>query len=132
MPMTREDNDLMCRVENGAPMGEMLRRHYWIPAVPSIKLEAGGTPIRVRLLGGNYVAFRATDGSVGLLDEQCPHRRASLALARNEDNGLRCLYHGWKLNVRGEVVEAPNHAGDQTQFCKHVRVNRYTVVERGG
>ena len=66
------------------------------------------------------------------IDEQCPHRRASLALARNEDNGLRCLYHGWKINVHGEVAEAPNHAGDQQKFCEHVRVNRYGVQERGG
>jgi phthalate 4,5-dioxygenase oxygenase subunit len=132
MAMTREDNELLTRVENGAPMGEMIRQHYWIPAVPASKLAADGAPLRVRLLGRNYVAFRVTDGSVGVVDEQCPHRKASLALARNEDNGLRCLYHGWKFNVRGEVVEAPNHAGDQRQFCSHVRVNRYTVVERGG
>lgn len=132
MPMTREDNELLTRVENGAPMGEMIRQHYWLPAVPSIKLEADGAPVRVRLLGKNFVAFRATDGQVGVLDEQCVHRKASLALARNEDNGLRCIYHGWKYNVRGEVVEAPNHAGNQDQFCKQVRVNRYTTVDRGG
>ncbi|SEB24845.1 aromatic ring-hydroxylating dioxygenase subunit alpha [Variovorax sp. YR216] len=132
MPMSKEDNELLTRVENGAPMGEMIRQHYWLPAVPSIKLEADGAPIRIRLLGKNYVAFRATDGSVGVLDEQCPHRKASLALARNEDNGLRCIYHGWKFNVKGEVVEAPNHTGDQAQFCKHVRVNRYSAADRGG
>jgi phenylpropionate dioxygenase-like ring-hydroxylating dioxygenase large terminal subunit len=132
MAMTREDNELLCRVDNGAPMGEMLRQHYWIPAVPSAKLESDGAPLRVRLLGRNYVAFRATNGTVGVVDEQCPHRKASLALARNEDNSLRCLYHGWKINVHGEVVEAPNHAGDQSQFCKHVKVNRYRVQERGG
>jgi phthalate 4,5-dioxygenase oxygenase subunit len=132
MAMTREDNELLTRVENGAPMGEMIRQHYWLPVVPSIKLQADGAPLRVRLLGRNFVAFRATDGSVGVLDEQCAHRRASLALARNEDNGLRCIYHGWKFNVRGEVVEAPNHTGNQAQFCKHVRVNRYSVQDRGG
>jgi len=132
MPMTREDNDLMCRVDNGAPMGDMLRQHYWIPVAPASKLEADGAPLRVRLLGRNYVAFRATDGSVGVLDELCLHRKASLALARNEHNGLRCIYHGWKFNVKGEVVEAPNHAGDQEAFCSHVRVNRYGAAERGG
>jgi phthalate 4,5-dioxygenase len=132
MPLSREDNDLLCRVDNDAPMGAMLRQHYWIPAIPSSKLDAGGRPYRVRLLGRDYVAFRATDGTVGVLDERCPHRKASLALARNEDGGLRCIYHGWKLNPAGEVVEAPNHAGDQTQFCKHVRVNRYRAVDRGG
>ena len=132
MAMTREDNELLTRVDSGAPMGEMIRQHYWIPAVPASKLVADGAPLRVRLLGGNYVAFRATDGRVGVIDEQCPHRRASLALARNEDNGLRCLYHGWKINVHGEVAEAPNHAGEQQKFCEHVRVNRYGVQERGG
>jgi phenylpropionate dioxygenase-like ring-hydroxylating dioxygenase large terminal subunit len=110
----------------------MIRQHYWMPAVPSFKLEADGAPVRVRLLGKNYIAFRATNGDVGVLDEQCPHRKASLALGRNEDNGIRCIYHGWKFNVKGEVVEAPNHAGNQEQFCQHVRVNRYTAVDRGG
>jgi len=132
MPMTKEDNELLCRVEHGAPMGEMIRQHYWIPAIPSSKLEAGGRPYRVRLLGTDLVAFRAPDGSVGIVDERCPHRMASLALARNEPEGLRCIYHGWKISVRGEVVEAPNHMGDQAAFCKHVRVNRYKAVDRGG
>src|SRR5215831_14803212 len=95
MPLTREDNDLLTRVENGAPMGEMIRQHYWLPAVPSARLVADGAPVRVRLLGSNYVAFRRTDGAVGVLDELCPHRKTSLLMGRNEDNGLRCIYHGW-------------------------------------
>jgi len=132
MAMTREENDLMCRVENGAPMGEMIRRHYWIPAVPSVKLEAGGQPIRVRLLGQDYVAFRSPDGTVGIIDERCPHRRASMALARNEPGGLRCIYHGWKVSPAGSVTDAPNHAGDQAAFCQHVRVRRHQALDRGG
>ena len=70
-------------------MGEMIRQHYWLPAVPSIKLEADGAPVRIRLLGKNFIAFRVTDGTAGVIDEQCPHRKASLALGRNEDNGIR-------------------------------------------
>lgn len=132
MPMTKEDNDLVTRVEGDAPLGAMIRQHYWIPAIPASKLEADGRPYRVRLLGRNFAAFRATDGSVGVIDEACPHRKTSMLLARNEDNGLRCIYHGWKLNTRGEVVEAPNHTGDQDAFCSHVRVNRYQVREAGG
>ena len=132
MAMTREQNELLTQVEGDAPMGRMLSQHYWLPAIPSTKLRADGRPFRIRLLGRNYAAFRATDGTVGVVDEQCPHRKASLLLARNENNGLRCIYHGWKFNTRGEVVEAPNHAGDQVQFCAHVRVNRYSVRERAG
>lgn len=132
MAITKEDNDLLCRVEGDAPMGGMIRQHYWIPAIPSSKLDPGGRPYRVKLLGTELVAFRSPDGNVGIVDERCPHRRASLALGRNEDGGVRCIYHGWKLNTRGEVIDAPNHAGDQQQFCKHVRVNRYHAVDRGG
>jgi phenylpropionate dioxygenase-like ring-hydroxylating dioxygenase large terminal subunit len=132
MPLSREDNDLLTRVENGAPMGEMIRQHYWLPAIPSSKLEAGGRPFRVRLLGLDLVAFRSPDGSVGIVDERCAHRKASLALARNEEGGLRCIYHGWKFNPAGEVIEAPNHTGDQAQFCRHVKVNRYQAADRGG
>jgi phthalate 4,5-dioxygenase len=130
--LTREENELLTRTDNGAPMGEMLRQHHWFPVVPGSVLVADGAPTRIRLTGKNYIAFRATDGSVGVLDEQCVHRKASLALARNEDNGLRCIYHGWKYNVKGEVVDAPNHPGDQATFCKNLRLNRYSAVERGG
>ncbi|MEZ5658158.1 MAG: Rieske 2Fe-2S domain-containing protein [Burkholderiaceae bacterium] len=132
MAITREENDLLTRVENGAPMGEMIRQHYWIPAAPSIKLEAGGAPLRVRLLGTDLIAVRAPDGRVGILDERCPHRKASLALAHNEPDGLRCIYHGWKLDLSGNLIDAPNHTGDQQAFCKHVKVNNYRAVDRGG
>ncbi|MBC8740891.1 aromatic ring-hydroxylating dioxygenase subunit alpha [Paraburkholderia sp. UCT31] len=132
MAMTREDNELLTRVENGAPMGDMIRQHYWIPAVPSAKLVADGAPVLVRLLGTNYVAFRATDGHVGIVDELCPHRRTSLMMARNENNGLRCIFHGWKVDATGAVVEAPNQVGDQAQFCKRLKTGQYRVEERGG
>ena len=132
MAMTREENELLTRVENGAPMGEMIRQHYWMPAVPSARLEADGAPVLVRLLGANYVAFRATDGRAGLIDELCPHRKTSMMVGRNENNGLRCIYHGWKLDIEGKVVEAPNQVGDQAQFCKHVKTSQYRVEERGG
>ncbi|WP_168788072.1 aromatic ring-hydroxylating dioxygenase subunit alpha [Paraburkholderia aromaticivorans] len=132
MAMTREDNELLTRVGNGAPMGDMIRQHYWIPAVPSAKLVADGAPVLVRLLGTNYVAFRATDGHVGIVDELCPHRRTSLMMARNENNGLRCIFHGWKMDASGAVVEAPNQVGDQAQFCKRVKTGQYRVEERGG
>lgn len=132
MPLTKEQNELLTRVENGAPMGEMIRQHYWIPAIPTAKLVADGRPIRVRLLGSNYVAFRSTDGTAGVIDESCPHRKTSMLLARNEENGLRCIYHGWKLNAAGEVTEAPNYPGDQEQFCKKLRINRYSVREQSG
>jgi phenylpropionate dioxygenase-like ring-hydroxylating dioxygenase large terminal subunit len=132
MAMTAEENELLTRVENGAPMGEMIRQHYWLPAVPSAKLEADGAPVLVRLLGSNYVAFRTTDGKAGVIDELCPHRKTSMMMARNENNGLRCIFHGWKVNVEGQVVEAPNQVGDQAPFCKRVRTSQYRVEERGG
>ena len=81
--LSREDNELLTRIEGAAPMGRMLRAHWWIPAVPSEKLVADGAPQRVRLFGMNFVAYRATDGRVGFIDEACPHRGASMALARN-------------------------------------------------
>ncbi len=132
MPISQHENDLLTRVEHDAPMGAMIRQNYWIPAVPSSLLLADGAPVRIRLLGQNYVAFRATDGSVGVLDEQCVHRKASLALAKNENNSLRCLFHAWAYNTQGEVIAAPNHTGDQGEFCKKLRVNRYRAADRGG
>ena len=130
--LTREENELLCRVGPGTPMGEMLRE-YWTPALRSQALEADGAPRRVRLLGENFVAFRATDGRVGFFDEGCPHRCTSLALARNEDNALTCIFHGWKIDVSGRVVEVPSEPPERrTEFAAKVRVRHYPVREGAG
>src|SRR6266853_2945553 len=108
--LSAEENDLLCRVEGDAPMGALMRRH-WIPACLSEEVaQRDGPPVRVRLLGEDLVAFRDTEGRIGVLDEHCPHRRASLALGRNEECGLRCLYHGWKVDVEGNVVDRPSES----------------------
>jgi len=106
--LTAEDNELLCRVEGDAPMGRLMRAH-WIPACLSEEVAVrDGAPVRIRLLGEELVAFRDSTGRLGVLDEHCPHRRASLALGRNEECGLRCLYHGWKIDVEGNIVERPS------------------------
>jgi phthalate 4,5-dioxygenase oxygenase subunit len=103
--LTSEENGLLCHVEGEAPMGQIMRRH-WIPACLSEEVaERDDDPVRVRLLGEDLVAFRDSKGRVGVLEERCPHRRASLFFGRNEDCGLRCLYHGWKMDVDGNIVE---------------------------
>ncbi|HLH78215.1 MAG TPA: Rieske 2Fe-2S domain-containing protein [Candidatus Binataceae bacterium] len=130
--MTREDSDLLLGTTTGTAMGAMLRQ-YWVPAVRGAKLEADGAPARVRLFGENYVAFRATDGRVGFFDEGCPHRCTSLALARNEDNALTCIFHGWKIDVSGKVVEVPSEPPQRrVEFAAKVRVNHYPVREAAG
>ena len=113
-------------------MGDMLRE-YWVPACRSAKLEADGAPERIRLFGENFVAFRVTDGRVGFMQEACPHRCASLALARNEDGGLRCIFHGWKFSVEGKCVDAPTEPREQRgKFAESVPVRSYPVHEAGG
>jgi phthalate 4,5-dioxygenase oxygenase subunit len=128
--LSREENELLCRVGPDAPMGRMLRR-YWIPALRSSDLVADGAPRRVRVLGEDLVAFRDSAGRAGLLDEHCPHRGASLVLARNEACGLRCLYHGWKIDVHGRVEETPPEP-DELHFKDRVRAIAYPVYEAGG
>src|SRR6185312_2689739 len=94
--LSKEDNELLCRVGPGTPMGDLMRQ-YWMPFLPSAQLSSPDcSPKRVRLLGENLVAFRDTNGEVGLVQENCPHRGASLFFGRNEACGLRCPYHGWK------------------------------------
>jgi phthalate 4,5-dioxygenase oxygenase subunit len=129
--LTREENELLCRVGPGTPMGEFMRE-YWIPALRAQALASDGAPVRVRLLGENFVAFRATDGRVGFFDEGCPHRCTSLALARNEDNALTCIFHGWKIDVSGKVVEVPSEPPERrAEFAAKVRVRHYPVREAG-
>src|SRR5690606_6672267 len=99
--LSEQDNELMCRVGPGTPMGDLMRQ-YWIPALlPSEVPVADGPPLRLRLLGENLIAFRVTSGAVGLIQNSCPHRGASMFFGRNEEEGLRCVYHGWKFDVAG-------------------------------
>jgi phthalate 4,5-dioxygenase oxygenase subunit len=127
--LTREENELVTRVGPGTPMGDVLRR-YWIPAVMSRELpEADCPPVRVKLLGEKLVAFRDSQGRIGLVDEFCPHRRASLWFGRNEESGLRCIYHGWKFDVEGKCLEQMN---EPEPFCHKVRLTAYPTTEIGG
>src|SRR5712692_2433101 len=106
--MTNEENELLTRVGPGTPMGNLFRQ-FWFPVVPSDEApEAGARPIRMKLLGENLVMFRDTAGRVGLLAENCSHRCASLYFGRNEDGGLRCVYHGWLYGVDGRCLDMPN------------------------
>ncbi|GFM31269.1 Rieske 2Fe-2S domain-containing protein [Novosphingobium sp. PY1] len=129
--MTPEQNDILCRVEGDAPMGKLMRQH-WIPACMIEEVaEPDGTPLRVRLLGENMVVFRDTEGRLGALDEHCPHRRASLAFGRNEECGLRCLYHGWKFDVEGNAVDMSSEPAD-AKLRSTMKTKAYPVVESGG
>jgi phthalate 4,5-dioxygenase len=130
--LSKQDNELLTRVCGDAPMGRMIRQYWWIPAMPAEKLIADGTPQRVQLFGERYVAYRATDGRVGFIDEACPHRGASMALARNENNGLRCIYHGWKFSIEGKAVEVPTQPSKQEEFCSRVPFNQYPSREAAG
>lgn len=129
--LTEEENELLTRVGPGTLMGDLLRQ-YWMPVVLSSELPNSETaPIRVRLLGENLLAFRNTDGQVGLVAEACPHRGASLFFGRNEENGLRCVYHGWKFDVAGHCVDMPNEAPDCPNKNK-VKLLAYPCRERNG
>ena len=101
--LTREENELLCRVGPGTPMGELMRE-YWLPGLLSSELSGPDSdPRRIMLLGEKLIAFRDTNGKVGVLQNHCPHRGASLFFGRNEESGLRCVYHGWKSDSAGSL-----------------------------
>jgi phthalate 4,5-dioxygenase oxygenase subunit len=129
--LTSEENTLLCRVEGEAEMGRLMRRH-WVPAALSEQLAGPDCdPIRLRLFGEDLVAFRDSDGRLGVLGEYCPHRKASLFFGRNEECGLRCLYHGWKFDVEGNVVEMPSEPA-ASGFAERIKHKAYPVEEAGG
>ncbi len=129
--LTREENELITRVGPGTPLGEVMRR-YWIPALLSKEIpEPDCPPVRVKLLGEELVAFRDTQGKIGLLKELCPHRLASMFLGRNEENGLRCVYHGWKFDIDGNCVDMPNEP-PKSSFKEKVQMISYPTLELGG
>jgi phthalate 4,5-dioxygenase oxygenase subunit len=129
--LSAEDNELLTRVEADAPMGRIMRRH-WIPVCLSEEVTGNdGTPVPARVLGEDLVVFRDSEGRLGVLDAHCPHRRASLVLGRNEEGGLRCLYHGWKVDVAGNVLEMPSEPA-ASELCKKVKHASYPCEEAGG
>ena len=129
--LTREENELLTRTGPGTLMGAVMRR-YWLPALLADELpEPDCPPVRVRLLGEDLVAFRDSEGRVGLLDEFCAHRRASLFFGRNEECGLRCIYHGWKYDVEGRVVDTPVEPVE-SMIRHHVRQTAYPCREVNG
>ena len=129
--LTREENMYMAQTDRGTPMGELVRR-FWTPVLLSKELpEPDCPPMRARIFGEDLVAFRDTNGAVGLLDNYCPHRRASLFFGRNEESGLRCVYHGWKYDVNGECVDMPSEPAD-SNFKDKVRVTAYPTREGAG
>jgi phthalate 4,5-dioxygenase oxygenase subunit len=129
--LPREENDLLTQVNRGKPMGEFMRR-YWIPALLSSEIpEPDCPPVRVRLLGEDLVAFRDSEGRVGLLDEHCSHRGTSLFFGRNEECGLRCIYHGWKYDIHGDVLETPAEPAGSTLKTK-VQHTAYRCQEAAG
>jgi phthalate 4,5-dioxygenase oxygenase subunit len=129
--MRPADNELLCRVEGAAPMGQLMRRH-WLPVCLSEEVaDPDGTPARARLLGVDLVVFRDTEGRIGVMDARCPHRGASLVFGRNEQCGLRCLYHGWKFDVDGNILDMASEPPD-SRLRTNLKHRAYPVREAGG
>ena len=128
--LTAEENELLTHVGPGTPMGEMIRR-FWLPVCLSEEIpDSDCDPIRVRLVGEDLVAFRDSKGNVGVMDEHCPHRGASLFFGRNEEGGLRCLYHGWKFAVDGTILETPCEPAE-SHIRHHLKHSAYPAGEAG-
>ncbi len=129
--LTKEENELLTRVGPGTVMGDFLRQ-YWQPILLSTELaEPDCAPLRVRLMGEDLIAFRTTSGKVGLVGNHCPHRGASLFFGRNEEEGLRCVYHGWKFDVEGNCVDMPNEP-PESNFKHKIRHQAYVCQEKAG
>src|SRR5438067_11741806 len=128
--LTRDDNELITNTNPGTPMGELFRR-FWLPVALSEELPGPDcVPQRVRVLGEDLLAIRDTSGRPGLFDAYCPHRGAPLFFGRNEEDGLRCVYHGWKFDVDGRCVDLPN-APEGPTFKDKIKIKCYPCVEAG-
>jgi phenylpropionate dioxygenase-like ring-hydroxylating dioxygenase large terminal subunit len=129
--LTREENELLTRTGPDTPMGQLLRR-FWVPVLLAEELpEPDCPPVRLRIMGEDLVAFKDTLGRIGVLDAYCPHRRAHLFWGRNEECGLRCVYHGWKFDVEGNCVDMPNEP-PESRFKEKVKQTAYPAREWGG
>lgn len=126
-----EDNEILTHVGPGTIMGDLLRQ-YWVPALLSDEVPAPDCPpVRLRLLGENLIGFRVTSGKAALIQDACPHRAASFFFGRNEQEGIRCAYHGWKFDIDGNCVDQLNEP-ENSKFESKVHATTYPCVERGG
>src|SRR5437899_2136879 len=129
--LSAADNELLTRVGPGTAMGNFMRQ-YWIPAMKSEELPSPDCPpVRIRLLGENMIGYRTSSGAVGLMQNACPHRGASMFFGRNEEEGLRCVYHGWKFDVGGTCIDMPSEPAE-SNFKDKIRATAYPCQERGG
>ena len=128
--MNRKDSEDLTRVGPGTVMGKLMRQ-YWLPAAMSSELKRDAAPTRLLLLGEQLIAFRDSAGRVGVMDHKCPHRCASLFLGRNEEGGLRCVYHGWKYDTEGNCIDMPSVPAER-DFKHLVKAKAYKTVERNG
>src|ERR1700722_431035 len=129
--LSKEENELLTQTGPGTPMGELFRR-FWLPALLSSELpEPDCAPVKLTILSEDLVAFRDSEGRVGVLERYCPHRGSSLFWGRNEESGLRCVYHGWKFDVTGSCVDMPNEPME-SRFREKIRTTAYPTEERGG
>ena len=131
MMLKKEQNDLVTQTGPGTPMGNLFRR-YWLPALLSEEVaEPDGAPVRLQLLSERMLAFRDTQGRLGVIDEFCAHRGVSLWFGRNEEGGIRCPYHGWKYDINGQCLEVPSEPAE-SGYCDKIKLKSYPLVERGG
>ena len=129
--LSQQDNEYLCRIGPGTPMGNMFRQ-YWIPAIRSDELPSPDCPpVRIKLLGEELIGYRTTSGKTGLMQNACPHRGASMFFGRNEEEGLRCVYHGWKFDVAGNCVDMPSEPAE-SNFRNKVHAKAYPTRERNG
>src|SRR6516164_659798 len=129
--LTHEQSELITRTSPATPMGNFLRR-YWIPILEAEELpENECPPVRVKLLSERLLAWRDSRGRCALIDEFCAHRGVSLWFGRNEEDGLRCPYHGWKYDWTGQCVEVPSEP-PESGFCQRIKLKSYPLVESGG
>src|SRR5713226_5754226 len=129
--LSTTENELLTRIGPGTTMGNLFRQ-YWLPALLSSEVaDPDGAPKRLRLLGEDLIAFRNTSGQVGILANNCSHRGASLFFGRNEENGLRCVYHGWKYDVDGRCIDMPNEPAESS-FADRIRHRAYPCREQNG
>jgi phthalate 4,5-dioxygenase len=129
--LTRADNELLTQTDPGTVMGDYLRR-FWIPCMVLAEVPpADEAPKRLRLLGEDLIVFRDTQGRIGVMDEYCPHRLTSLYFGRNEQGGIRCVYHGWEFAVDGTCLDLPSEPAS-SNFKNKIRAVSYPARERGG
>jgi phenylpropionate dioxygenase-like ring-hydroxylating dioxygenase large terminal subunit len=104
--------------------------NHWYAILESREVKRGRLT-GVTRLGEKLVLWRAADGAIGCLQDQCPHRGAALSAGKIIHDHVECPFHGFQFDPGGRCQLIPAN-GRHAQIPKAFQARAYPAREAHG